>query len=97
MTKRVRACRLGYARFLYGVFQRLLQHGFVKMMPALLASNPISVVVGELEKPTAMPILDPRSGICDRERSATQRDLVLSRYLCDVGIEPLRYVWKETP
>ena len=78
MPKRVRACRLGYPRFLYGVFNRLLQHGFVKMVPALLASNPIGVGNGEREKPTAMSILDPRSGICGPKHSAKRRDQVLS-------------------
>jgi hypothetical protein len=34
MAKRVRACRLGEPGFLYSLFYRLLQHGFVKMVPA---------------------------------------------------------------
>ncbi len=55
MAKRVRACRFGYPRFLYGLSHRPLQHGLVKMMPALLASNPIGVVVGRWKNPLPWP------------------------------------------
>jgi len=48
------------------------------MVPALLASNPIGVGNGEREKPTAMSILDPRSGISGPKHSAKRRDQVLS-------------------
>src|SRR5438128_809371 len=55
VPKRVRACRFGYRRFLYGLFHRTLQHAFVKMMSALLASNSIGVVLGSGKNPLPCP------------------------------------------
>lgn len=51
MAKRVRACRLGYPRFLHGLFYRLLQYGFVQMMPASLARFLVGVMAGCGEYP----------------------------------------------
>ncbi len=55
VAKRVRACRVGYPRFLYGLSHRPLQHGLVKMVPALLSSNPVDIMTGRRKHPLPRP------------------------------------------
>ena len=84
MPKRVRACRLGYPRFLYSLFHRFLQYGFVQMMSASLACYLVGVMAGCRKYPLPTPLFPcvrifalKRIGQSDSAHSSLEIALVL--------------------
>jgi hypothetical protein len=56
MTKSVRACWLGDSGFLHSLFYRLLQYGFVQMVPAFFPSYPICKTASRWKYPLPTPL-----------------------------------------
>src|SRR6266545_7106930 len=57
MSKRVRACRLGYPSLANGLFHRFLQNGFVQVMSAFFSGCPIYVMARCRKYPLPPPFL----------------------------------------